>query len=582
MGVRFLVCLLLALPALVACGDGSAPGSSGTASATGRLAHQVSSGPQTMHLVNRLGQVSITVAGFNNVLFTPDATLFATPGRVAEGGTAEIYYSFNRANLSFHRLEALPHGVTVSRLPSKVVSQSWDKRVVRIETSDGAAYLSTQADCGELSPISHINPSKPVTDHVTDCNSVTAIERVGETLLLGTAHQIFRMSSVEQGPIITTSPGQGVVVISAKDGALIQTITTRNGLPEDIVELIRRDPYTGNVWVETPRAMTELTPNLNVIKTWYLHVDFEPQTYQPTIIMSRVPAYDNPFAVLASAINVISYKDFYLAVMKIPVEVRNQMDDASFIEPSYAETHFPTTMNVLLPFIERDVLQDTGLPRTQIALRNLCRFNDPRVKPVVSKLIATRDVYTKVFAEIHYCVEPSQIPPMSGSSQRIVLQPGGNAMTFMSTPSSGLGHPVIGILEHGSSTSGTRAAELVIKLFVPPLIVWDGVHHIHLTDVTQNAGSTPSGSSVTRYYISDTSPIDINTARVIGQRIVPPLMPGQSDTHQMEIQLPSSLPAGTYYLTACADAEHTVDRLTDQNRCQNANVHGATENAGGP
>ena len=582
MNVRFLSCFLFALPALVACGAGSSSGSSETVSAAARVSKQVSSGSQSIQAGNRRAHVSITVADFNNVLFTPDAMLFATLGRVAEGGTTEIYYSFTRANQEFHRLEALPHGVTVSPLPSEIISQSWDKRLVRIETSDGAAYLSTQADCGELSPFSDVKPFKAVTDHVTDCNNVTAIERVGETLLLGTAHLIFKMSSVEQGTIITTSPGQGVVVISAKDGALIQTITTRNGLPEDIIELIRRDPYTGNVWVETPRAMTELTPNLNAIKTWYLHVDFEPQTYQPTIIMSRVPAYDNPFAVLASAINVISYKDLYLAVMKIPVEVRNQMDDASFMEPSYVETYFPTEMNVMLPFIEHDILQATGLPRTQIALRNLCRFNDPRVKAIVSKLIATRDVYTKVFAEIHYCVEPSQIPPMSGGFQRITVPPGTNAMTFMSGPNSGLGHPVVGFVEHVSGTSGTHAAELVIRLFVPPLIVWDGVHLIHLTDITQNAGSTQAGSSVTRYYISDTSPIDINTARMIGQRTVPPLMPGQSDTHQMEIQLPSGLPAGTYYLTACADAEHTVDQLMDQNRCQNVVGYGVGENAGGP
>jgi hypothetical protein len=109
---------------------------------------------------------------------------------------------------------------------------------------------------------------------------------------------------------------------------------------------------------------------------------------------------------------------------------------------------------------------------------------------------------------------------------------------------------------------------LMIGYFSPPVIHWNGQGKLRVQDMTENAGDVPAGPSVTRYYISSTSPVDPHTARAVGQRPVPALQPGDGrQIETVEIDLPADLPPGTYYMGACADADNQIPEGDERDNC---------------
>jgi len=62
--------------------------------------------------------------------------------------------------------------------------------------------------------------------------------------------------------------------------------------------------------------------------------------------------------------------------------------------------------------------------------------------------------------------------------------------------------------------------------------------------------------------------VDPATARVLGERAVPALGPGErSDGASASLAVPADLPAGRYHLAACADAPGSIVELEEQNNC---------------
>ncbi|MBX3326454.1 MAG: CARDB domain-containing protein [Nitrospira sp.] len=110
--------------------------------------------------------------------------------------------------------------------------------------------------------------------------------------------------------------------------------------------------------------------------------------------------------------------------------------------------------------------------------------------------------------------------------------------------------------------------DLVVPLFVPPVLESKSGNTVQITDWTRNTGTVPVGPSVTRYYLSSTMGIDPDTALVLGERFVPALAPGEiSKSPPTALTLPPGLPLGTYNLAACADAPHQIDELQEENNC---------------
>jgi len=110
--------------------------------------------------------------------------------------------------------------------------------------------------------------------------------------------------------------------------------------------------------------------------------------------------------------------------------------------------------------------------------------------------------------------------------------------------------------------------DLVVPFFIPPLIKASAGDTITLTERTMNQGNIASASSVTRYYLFDTTPIDIETAYVVGEREIAGLQPGEmADRFQTTFIVPPDLPEGMYSLKACADADKNVVETHENNNC---------------
>lgn len=110
--------------------------------------------------------------------------------------------------------------------------------------------------------------------------------------------------------------------------------------------------------------------------------------------------------------------------------------------------------------------------------------------------------------------------------------------------------------------------DLVVPFFLPPVLNSQGGSPVTITEWTQNIGAAPVPPSTTRYYLSPTNTIDPLTARVIGQRSVPALAPGEiSKAPPATLTVPSDLLPGTYLLAACADAPNELTELQEQNNC---------------
>jgi hypothetical protein len=115
--------------------------------------------------------------------------------------------------------------------------------------------------------------------------------------------------------------------------------------------------------------------------------------------------------------------------------------------------------------------------------------------------------------------------------------------------------------------------DLTVPLFVPPTLISSPGNTFYITEKTRNIGNLPSGPSVTRYYIATSKPLDPSTAIVVGQRSVPALAPGEtSEVNLAPFTVPASLPSGTYYLDACADADNQVVETNEANNCASSSV----------
>jgi hypothetical protein len=119
----------------------------------------------------------------------------------------------------------------------------------------------------------------------------------------------------------------------------------------------------------------------------------------------------------------------------------------------------------------------------------------------------------------------------------------------------------------------TGGPDLIIQAFIPPVINAAPGQSIPVTEITRNIGSTPAGPSVTRYFLSANAIADPAVDQPLGERPVPPLNPGESSqSNGIALVLPDGLPAGTYRLGVCADADQQVVELNELNNCRPAQV----------
>ncbi len=117
--------------------------------------------------------------------------------------------------------------------------------------------------------------------------------------------------------------------------------------------------------------------------------------------------------------------------------------------------------------------------------------------------------------------------------------------------------------------------DLAVSYFIPPLLTTAGGRAFYVTEQTENIGNAATPPTVTRYFISSSQNFDPRAARPVGERTVPALQPGESSrVRQQPFVIPSDLPAGTYFLAACANADKVVAELDERNNCSSVNAQG--------
>lgn len=123
--------------------------------------------------------------------------------------------------------------------------------------------------------------------------------------------------------------------------------------------------------------------------------------------------------------------------------------------------------------------------------------------------------------------------------------------------------------------------DLVVPLFVPPVLQSQSGNPVTITEWTRNTGTVAVGPSITRYYLSPTAGIDPDTALILGERSVPALAPGEiSKSPPTTLTVPPGFPLGTYNLAACADAPRQVTELQEENNCS-FNILNTSQSVGG-
>jgi subtilase family serine protease len=91
---------------------------------------------------------------------------------------------------------------------------------------------------------------------------------------------------------------------------------------------------------------------------------------------------------------------------------------------------------------------------------------------------------------------------------------------------------------------------------------------VSVTDTVRNGGSAAAAASRTRYYLSADTLRGTGDQIVTGDRSVPALAAGAESTGTVTVTIPSTTPAGRYFLLACADDTLVVQESDETNNCR--------------
>ncbi len=88
-----------------------------------------------------------------------------------------------------------------------------------------------------------------------------------------------------------------------------------------------------------------------------------------------------------------------------------------------------------------------------------------------------------------------------------------------------------------------------------------------VSDTARNQGVASAGSSTTRYYLSTTASTVPTGVLLTGSRSVPALAVGGSSSGTATVTISPYIPAGNYYVLACADGNGYVAESNENNNC---------------
>jgi len=195
------------------------------------------------------------------------------------------------------------------QIPRRVAEQ---RRI--LTTSSGVEYQSDEAYCAEGAGILHAlrKDGQIVPDPVDPCLSISALEIVGDRLWLGTR------SDAEYGEYA----GEGVYVVTLDEGQLVGKLDRSAGISGNLVRAIRLDPSDGSIWVARERGISQVTPDLKLIDSWYFYEAFDPESGQPVVRLSEAPKESDTLAVFARTLEIEHMAEFHAAVTTSAKQMR--------------------------------------------------------------------------------------------------------------------------------------------------------------------------------------------------------------------------------------------------------------------
>lgn len=495
------------------------------------------------------------------MLFAHDAVYLGVPGVVPAaaadpspppgmplGTSVELWYRMDRKTGDLTPVSApAPDavGIPMSSLRLTNLGRSWfSVEVTFIATSDGRIYSMGDPNCGQISNNGRLlnldcTPAGPV---LPPGEAITAIEDFGPYVLLGTLAA--QMPGAPQS-------GRGVLVLSEKDDSLERTISTADGLTGDTIQLIRRDAVTGDLWIETPRTLTQLSPAFKALNAWYLHLDLDASGV-PRLGVTADPQYDDPYAVLALKLHVTDYLGFKQAIAAIPEAARPEVFKQVFPQGYPAMGPVPAAFQPLEPFVIADLQRNPDTRQSLFALRSLCQFGSPAARAEADALISTvkGTMSYNIFYAVKACASPAVLAAHTPPAPN--YRRGGGP----------------GMAAYAAAIQGRIAnPDLTIYTFSTPIVWWDGEHPVHLKAATGD-DAAPSAPSVTRFYASPMLPVDPAHATMVLEHPVPALGVGGSYTHEADVMFPADLPPGLYFVAVCANGDQKQRQAFEEDRCR--------------
>jgi hypothetical protein len=297
------------------------------------------------------------------IVFSEKAVGFAAAkSRVA--GAPKLYFVLQRNSRVFKEVNAQRF---TSIFPDRggPKARDSDYRRIILRASDGTEFRHWSAYCSE-NGVGHnkklAKDKKLIPTHIDICNSIIALEVIGDRLWLGT----YRAG--EGGHY----PGEGVVVQTLDGSKLIKSQSVAGA-----VNMLRLDPFSDRVWVTTRLGIFEMDRNASVVSEGYFYYDFDLPTGQPVLLLVPSIQKSNLLAVVARGLGLAKAdeKAFYEAAKSIPKEV---IDSFPFYAYFMSLQPFPKEWNVLVPFYIKAVKSAPANTKYGDYIM-LCRFDDQRV-----------------------------------------------------------------------------------------------------------------------------------------------------------------------------------------------------------
>jgi len=95
---------------------------------------------------------------------------------------------------------------------------------------------------------------------------------------------------------------------------------------------------------------------------------------------------------------------------------------------------------------------------------------------------------------------------------------------------------------------------------------------ITVTDITKNQGGCSAAASTTKLYLSSNSTWDTEDV-YLGERAIPVLAAGATDTGSTSVTIPDDTTTGTYYIMARSDADNTnPNEASETNNIKNKSI----------